>query len=110
MIIFFILLSVGGNVINSISDHLAPIIGIPNSLHNHSHKPKVFKINFTKTDWELFTLDLPEIDWDKHIKTEKQDVNYLLAEFFKILETLLDRHAPYKEKKLKAGHHKLNPG
>lgn len=50
---------------------------------------------------EHFTLDLIGIDWDEHLKINKQDVNYSLGQFLSILEAVLDRYALIKKKNQK---------
>ena len=89
--------SITGNLECCISDHLAQFLIFP------SHKPApnenntiIYKRNYGKID-KKFKDDLKNIDWTTALNNQANDVNRSLEDFLKIIESLLDKHAPLKQ-------------
>ena len=89
--------TISGNITHSISDHLAQFMVTDTQLEK-SYKNKItFQRDFSNFDQENFILDLLGIEWDKHLETDKNDVNLATNAFLHIVNTLLDRYAPLKK-------------
>ena len=87
-----------GNLTIGVSDHLPSFMIVPKN--NQNHLPKKHntyrrdKKNFNK---ESFILDFLEINWDKTLKIEKNDVNISFNNFLNKVNNTIDKHLPYKK-------------
>ena len=84
--------SKSGNLVASISDHLASFLIIPKK--NQQHLPKkhnLYTRNFKHFDRENFLLEYFSIDWTEELRFERNDANYSLGIFFEKINHLIDK-------------------
>ena len=85
-----------GNILTSISDHLAQFLLFPLSHTNRDKKKEICKRTFKHFKAENFLNDVQNIDWDQALKTDKKLVDKSFDKFFKTFELLLETHVPLK--------------
>ena len=85
-----------GNILTSISDHLAKFLLSPLSQINHGKKKEIYKRTFKLFKAENFLNDVENVDWDQALKIDEKVVDKSFDKFFNIFELLLDTHAPLK--------------
>ena len=85
---------IAGNIVTSISVHLARFLILPNRKFQKVTKTVVYQINFTKMNKKSFLNDLKNLNWETSLIITKEDVNHSFRKFLKIVETLLDTYAP----------------
>ena len=95
----------GGNLISSVSDHLAQYFFL-NNTEIETSKKKMYQRNIKNFNKEAFEIDLKNIQWNNALKLDKKDVDESFKSFLNIFEILLDTYAPVvsisnSEKKLK---------
>ena len=83
----------GGNLIISVSDHLAQYFFL-NNTEIETSKKKMYQRNFKNFHKEAFEIDLKNIQWNNALKLDKKDVNESFKSFLNIFETLLATYAP----------------
>ena len=86
---------ISGNLTVSISDHLPQFVIIPTTDKAQQNIPVVRRC-FKNFNQDNFMNDISNCDWDNYIN-EKDNVNDSLAIFLKVFESILDKHAPFKE-------------
>ena len=96
---------ISGNLMISISDHLAQFLIIPIDISKHSEKRNWFKRDTKHFDKENFILDMFDINWDEIIEIDKNDPNLSFNAFESKLMELIDKYMPLK--KLTKGEIKL---
>ena len=85
-----------GNLTCTVSDHLPQFLVSHYEKSNikQSHNIKVRNMkNFVEKD---FIEDIRRLDWTQLLNTSKDDVNHSFDTFISILNTLVDKHAPFK--------------
>ena len=85
---------IAGNIITSISDHLAQFLTLPNRKLQKVTKIVIYQRNFVKMDKKSFLNDLRNLNWETALSIAKKDVNHSFRKFLNIIETLLDTYAP----------------
>ena len=89
---------VSGNLIFSISDHLAQFLIYPQLTINYKEKEKPqYKRNFKKLCTTKFKEDLENLNWIEISKTQKCNTDTSLEKLLQVINTLLDRHAPLEQ-------------
>ena len=88
---------ISGNIITSISDHLAQFLLFPIEKTKGSKKKEIYKRNFKSLTGNELIEDLKNIDWDKALRLNQNLTNKSFKLFFYIFETLLDTYAPLKK-------------
>ena len=86
---------VSGNLTVSISDHMAQFIQIPNR-KTPSFPKRIYKRCFKKFDNNNFKRDIEKVNWANLIKNN-DNPNDSTTQLIQILESALDKHAPFKE-------------
>ena len=87
-----------GNLSLAISDHLLSFFAIPRD--NQNHIPKKHNLFTRKTkifDRVNFLYDYFDIDWDKILEANKNDVNISLQNFLSKINELLDKYMPLRK-------------
>ena len=87
--------NISGNITCSISDHLAQFTIFKITFPQHIKISKAPKRNFKKFNEQAFLLDILDVNWDKHLDLDRQDATLSTNKFLHIINTILDRHAPY---------------
>ena len=64
---------------------------------------KVEYRSFKNYDKEAFLSDLRTIDWERATSTSRSDPNKMASNFYDLFCSVLDVHAPHKEKKKSMG-------
>ena len=85
-----------GNLTCTVSDHLPQFLvsHYEKSSIEQSHNIKVRNMkNFVEED---FIEDIKKLDWTQLLNTSRDDINHSFDTFISILNTLLDKHAPFK--------------
>ena len=88
---------ISGNIITSISDHLAQFLLFPIEKTKGSKKNEICKRNFKSLTGNELIEDLKSIDWNKALRLNQNQTNKSFKLFFHIFETLLDTYAPLKK-------------
>ena len=82
-----------GNLTLAISDHLPSFFVVPRDNQNHMPKKQNLYTRKTKNfDRINFILDYLEIDWDKILELNKNDVNISSDIFLTKINELLDKY------------------
>ena len=89
-----------GNLIAAISDHLPQFLVTTKTINS---KPKS---HHTYRDWsnfkkEEFVLDYLEIDWPSTLQLDKNSVDFSFDIFINTINSLIDKHIPLKNCKMK---------
>lgn len=101
---------VTGNITTGLSDHLPSFMIIPKTNQNHLPKKHNIYTRNTKTfDRENFFLDLLEIDWDKTIAIERNDVDISFENYMHAINNLIDKYMPLKKISKKQYKRKFKP-
>ena len=87
---------ISGNIITSISDHLAQFLLFPIEKTKGSKKKEIYKRNFKSLTRNKLIEDLKSICWDKAIRLNQDERNKSSILFFNIFEILLDTYAVEK--------------
>ena len=87
-----------GNVISTFSGHLPRFIFLPDFFS----KILVTKSNILRRDWKKiessrFIFDFNQINWEKILCNEENDVSFSMNEYLLKADSLLYTHAPYKK-------------
>ena len=61
----------------------------------HIKISKAPKRNLKKFNEQAFLLDILDVNWDKHLDLDRQDATLSTNKFLHIINTILDRYAPY---------------
>ena len=85
---------IAGNIVTSISDHLAQFLILPNRKLQKVTKTVIYQRNFTKMDKKCFPNDLRNLNWETTLSIAKKEANHSFRKFCNITETLLDTYAP----------------
>ena len=85
-----------GNLTCTVSDHLPQFLVSHYEKSNieQSHNIKVRNMKFFVED--DFIEDIKKLDWAQLLNTSRDDINHSFDTFISILNTLLDKHAPFK--------------
>ena len=86
-----------GNIITSISDHLAQFLLFPIEKTKDTKKKEIYKRNFKSLAGNELIKDLRSIDWNKALRLNQNQTNKFFKLFFHIFETFLDTYAPLKK-------------
>ena len=86
-----------GNITATISDHLHQFLVSPNNFANPpSNKSNVFERDWSKFDQENFILDYFDIDWSNLLNLNEKNVDLTTNNFLNVMNSLLNRYAPFK--------------
>ena len=88
---------ISGNIITSISDHLAQFLLFPIEKTKGSKKKEIYKRNFKSLTGIESIVDLKIIDWEKALRLNQNETNKSYKFFSIISETLLDTYATLKK-------------
>ena len=99
---------IAGNLCSVISDHLIWFLVEPSYFIHNSSKEIITKKCYKKFDYEEFKSDLGKVNWKKYCNNP--DPNVSMDYFLKIVEMLLDRHAPFKSFNKRPTYISLNHG
>ena len=86
---------ISGNLTVSISDHLPQFVIFPSNDKPQENKP-IIRRSFRDFNNEDFVNDIASCDWEKCINDD-DDINDSITIFLKVFESILDKHAPFKE-------------
>ena len=87
-----------GNLTIAISDHLPSFLIVPKDNQNHMPKRQNLYTRKTKNfDKVNFILDYLQIDWDKILEFNKNNVDTSLEIFLKEINKLLDKYMPLRK-------------
>ena len=90
--------SIRGNLMCSISDHLAQFLIYPEQNAKECLNEKMkYKRNYKKINKEKFEQDLEHINWVEALKINDENVETSLGNFLQITNSLLGKHAPLKQ-------------
>ena len=102
--------SISGNLMCSISDHLAQFLIYPEQNANKCINEKTkYKRNYKKINEEKFEQDVEDINWVEALKVNDKNGDTSPGNFLQIINSLLEKHAPLeqitkKEIKTKTNH------
>ena len=82
-----------GNILAGISDHLPQFLLI-DKFSKYSFVPNYQYRNWKKLNQEIFLQDFKDIQWNKILKFDKNDVNLSFTLLFETLDKLIEKHAP----------------
>ena len=87
-----------GNLVCSISDHLAKFLIYPEQNAKACLNEKIkYKRNYKKINTDKFEQDLEHINWVEALKVNDQTVDYSLGNFWQIINSQLEELAPLKQ-------------
>ena len=86
-----------GNVSVAISDHLPSFLFVPHQNRYHIPKQNLYRRDSKNFDRNNFVLDFLDIDWDRVLQLDKNDVNISLSIFLSKMNHLLDKYLPWKK-------------
>ena len=87
-----------GNLTIGISDHLPSFIIVPKTNQNHlPKKHNIYRRDTKHFNKENFLYDFLYVNWEKTIQINKKDVNRSFNNFMDKINTILDKHLPYKK-------------
>ena len=90
--------SISGNLMCSISDHLAQFLIYPEQNAKKCVNEKTqYKRNYKEINKEKFEQDLEHINWVEALKVNDKNVGTSLGNFLQIINSLLEKHAPLKQ-------------
>ena len=99
-----------GNLTVGISDHLPSFMIVPKNNQNHlSKKHNLYRRDTSKFNKENFLFDFLQINWDKAIEINKNDVDHSFNNFMVKMDNILDKHMPYKKISNKEFKNKYKP-
>ena len=102
--------SISGNLTCNISDHLPQFLIVPNQTQKIKIKnSNKFHRNFKNFDQNNFILDLLSINWNKQLNLNKNNANTTMENFLHIINSILDRYAPFKKTSIKQIKTSLKP-
>ena len=82
-----------GNILTSISDHLAQFLLFPIKAHK-TQKEEIYQRNFKHFNEEEFLRELNNLDWDRVLELNANNTNRSFNKFLETIEKLLDAYAP----------------
>ena len=82
-----------GNILAGISDHLPQFLLI-DKFSKYSFVPNYQYRNWKKLNQEIFLKDFKDIQWNKILEFDKNDVNLSFTLLFETLDKLIEKHAP----------------
>ena len=89
--------TLSGNILTTISCHLAQFILYPIEQLKRGNKMDIYKGSFKNFKPQDFQGDLENINWERALQIDKNKTNQSLDRFFNAFETLLDKHTPLKK-------------
>ena len=90
--------SISGNLMCSISHHLAQFLIYPKqNAKKCLNKKTKYKRNYKKINRDKFEQDLEHINWVEALKVNDKNVDTSLGNFLQIFNSLLEEHAPLKQ-------------
>ena len=101
--------SISGNIITSISDHLAQFLLFPIYKIKKNPKKDIFERNYKNFHTDSFLADIKNINWNLVVQLNQKDVDFSFENFFAIFETILDAHAPLEKLSNSEKKQKLKP-
>ena len=91
---------IAGNLSATISDQLPPFLIVPDIFWNPpAHKTNTFERNWLKFNHENFILDYFDISWSNILKLNMQNADVSFNNFYKAINAVLAKHAPYQKVK-----------
>ena len=88
-------LSVGGNIVHDLTDHL-PNFLIINKFSHVPSKTKIFQRDYSHFNDSALVDEIRSIDWST-ILLDSHDVNALFNSFYSKLSYIVDKHVPLKK-------------
>ena len=89
--------SISGNIITSISDHLAQFLLFPIEKAKGRKEKEICKRNVKSLTRNELIEDIKSIYWNKALRLNQNDTNKSFKLFLNIFETLLDTYVPLKK-------------
>ena len=89
--------TISGNILTTISDHLAQFILYPAEQLKRDSKMDIYKQSFRNFKQHDFQRDLENINRDRALKIDENQTSQSYDRFFNVFETLLDTHVPLKK-------------
>ena len=86
---------VSGNIVTSISDHLAQFLPIDQFKTNNNKN--IYQRNFKSFNQEIFLEGIQNLNWNNVLELEKKVVDNSFNKFLLMVETLLDTYAPIQK-------------
>ena len=86
-----------GNIVTSISDHLAQFLLLPIDQSKTNNNKNIYQRNFKGFSQQIFFEDIQNLNWDNALELEKKDIDNSFDKLFLIVETLLDTYAPIQK-------------
>lgn len=100
--------TISGNITTSISDHFAQFLVLNQSDRHVNNSTINYSRDWRNFDKCVFRNDLRKVNWNDVLKLPNQNVDTTFDNFFKVIENLLDFHAPIKQSSSKKHNEKFN--
>ena len=86
-----------GNMVTSISDHLAQFLFLPIDQFKTNNNKNIYQRNLKSFNQQIFLEDIQNLNWDNILELENQDPDNSFNNFFLMIETVLDTYVPIKK-------------
>lgn len=86
-----------GNLITSISDHLAQFYLCPNLQDKEPVNKEIYTQDFKDFNGQNFQQDLQSINWQQTLRINENDIGESFSRFVNSIDALLDLHAPLRK-------------
>ena len=86
-----------GNMVTSISDHLAQFLFLPIDQFKTNNNKNIYQRNLKSFNQQIFLEDIQNLNWNNILELENQDLDNSFNNFFLMIETVLDTYVPIKK-------------
>ena len=86
-----------GNIVTSISDHLAQFLSLPIDQFKTNNNKNIYQRNLKSFNQQIFLEDIQNLNWNNILELENQDLDNSFNNFFLMIETVLDTYVPIKK-------------
>ena len=86
-----------GNMVTSISDHLAQFLFLPIDQFKTNNNKNIYQRNLKSFNQQIFLEDIQNLNWNNILELENQDLDNSFNNFFLMIEMVLDTYVPIKK-------------